>query len=151
MSDFVVWSNRLHQRGITKLWVQMDIDGEERIMHVSPALDMRTLPEARCEMQMRTFSIDGTDRVLERLKDDMAYSEGGPTAEKIKAAIEKSPEHAEDLREWYADWLLNPPASEEELSNIEVSERDMELSNARIKGLLQGLDAARSRKAASRI
>ncbi len=148
MSDFLIYAARLQDAGVSSLWVSLGSNAEgTRLMHVSPASSTPT--EIAQRFPTRTLELCGTDRVLEKLKDDMTYSEGGPTPEKLKAACDAHPLLMQDLVEWFADFMLCKPALDEppedgdepELSpeNVAAAERMGE----RLKGMLHGLDIAR--------
>jgi hypothetical protein len=148
MSDFLIYAARLQDAGICSLWVSLGSDKEgTRLMHVSP--DASTPRDLAARFPTRTFELCGTDRVLERLKDDMAYSDDGPTPDKLAAAIEAHPLQADDLREWYADWLLVPPLTDEDISEAEaeVTSEQVQRITQHVKGMLRGLDIARQRDA----
>lgn len=157
MSDFLIYAARLQDAGISQLRVVLDAaeDGT-RLMRVSPAITSPTHPtvEVMQRYPERTFELCGTDRVLEKLKDDMAFSETGPTAEKLKAAIGAHPLQREDLVLWFADYMACKPALDEEPEDgpePELSPEDQAASNRmaeRLKGMLRGMDIARSRDAA---
>lgn len=155
MSDFLIYAARLQDAGVTSLWVSLGSDKDRtRLMHVSPASG--TPPELAARFPMRTFELCGTDRVLERLKDKMAYAEGGPTAEMLKAAIEKHPMLRDDLVSWFADFMACKPLADEppeEGDEPELSPEQAEASarfSERMKGMLAGLDIARCREAATK-
>jgi hypothetical protein len=104
-----------------------------------------TEPSAR---PARKFDLDGTDRVLGRIKDDLLY-EGNVNAESIEAACADFPALAEDLREWFADWT--PLPTDEEVEAIIVSEDEVEATKERMlgymKGLMRGMDSAKEQHA----
>lgn len=148
MSHFLIYAARLQDAGVCSLWVSLGSDKDRtRLMHVSP--DASTPPELAARFPTRTFELCGTDRLLEKLTDDMAYSEGGPTPEKLAAAIAAHPLAADDLREWYADWLLSPPLTDEDLAEAEaeVTSESVERTVRWAKGVMKGLDIARQRDA----
>lgn len=148
MSDFLIYAARLQDAGVTSLRVSLGSNKDgTRLMHVSP--DSTVPRELAAKYPTRTFELCGTDRVLEKLKDDMAYSEDGPTPEKVQAAINAHPLLADDLREWFADWLLVKAPTDEELAAAEadVDEAEVERSVQRMKDMLRGLDIARRRDA----
>lgn len=149
MSDFLIYAARLQDAGVCSLWVSLGSDKEgTRLMHVSP--DSTTPPELAVRYPTRTFELCGTDRVLERLKDDMLYSDDGVTAEKVQAAIDAHPLLRDDLNEWFADWLLVKMPTDEEVAAIEVTP-DGEAAGQRmadkVKAWLHGMDIARRRDA----
>lgn len=157
MSDFLIYAARLQDAGISQLSVRLDASKDgTRLMHVRPAITSPTHPTVAMLQRYpeRTFELCGTDRVLEKLKDDMAYSDTGPTAEKLKAAIDAHPLQRDDLVLWFADYLLCKPALDEppeEGEEPELSPEDAaaaERMGERLKGMLHGLDIARSRDAA---
>ncbi len=148
MSHFLIHAARLQDAGVSILTVTLHArkDGT-RMMTVTP--NGCYSPEVQRKFPARDFELCGTDRVLEQLTDDMAYSEDGPTPEKLAAAIAAHPLAADDLREWYADWLLTPPLSDEDLADAEA-----EVSSASVdrivhwtKGVMKGLDIQRQRAA----
>ena len=148
MSHFLIYAGRLQDAGVCSLWVSLGSDKDgTRLMHVSP--DASTPPELAARFPTRTFELCGTDRVLEQLQDDMVYSDEGPTPEKVQAAIAANPLQADDLREWYTDWLLCPPPTDEEIAEAEseVTSESVQRSMERVKGMLRGLDIARQRDA----
>lgn len=144
MSDFLIYAARLQDAGITRLLVTIGTAPDRtRTMCVSPMVPIT----AAGRYPPRTFELCGTDRVLEQVKDDMYFSEGGPTPEKLQAAIDAHPILADDLREWYADILLMPMATEEEIASVELDPAELERSAARVNGMLRGLEIARNRDA----
>jgi hypothetical protein len=149
MSHFLIYAARLQDAGISSLWVSLGSDKTgTRLMHVSP--DASTPPELAAKYPTRTFELCGTDRVLERVQDDMTYSEEGPTPEKIEAAIAKHPLLADDLLTWFADWTLVPPPTDEEIAAVELTEADEAAGKRmciRLQGMLRGLEIARARDA----
>lgn len=149
MSHFLIHAARMQDAGISSLWVSLGVakDGT-RLMHVSP--DASTPRELAARFPTRTFELCGTDRLLEQLTDDMAYSDDGPTPEKLQSAIERHPTAADDLRGWYANWLLMPPLSDEDIAEAEedVTSESVERTVRYVKGLLKGLDIAKVRDAA---
>jgi hypothetical protein len=148
MSHFLIYAARLQDAGVCSLWVSLGSNKEgTRLMHVSP--DASTPRDLAARFPTRTFELCGTDRLLEQLEDDMAYSDDGPTAEKIAAACAEHPLQADDLREWYADWLLNPPPTDEDIANAEseVSDESVDRIVQWTKGVMRGLDIARQRDA----
>lgn len=159
MSHFLIYAARLQDAGISELRVILDAarDGT-RLMRVSPAITSPTHPTVEMMQRYpeRTFELCGTDRVLERLEDEMAYSEGGPTAEKLKAAIDAHPLLERDLVEWFADFMACKPLADEPPEEGEEPELSPELVEAsarfteRMKGMLAGLDIARCREAATK-
>lgn len=147
MSDFLVYAARLQDAGVehlsVRIWTAKD---RTRMMRVKPhsryANDEDRWPA-------RDFELCGTDRVLERLKDDMVYSDDGPTPEKVLAAITSHPLLRDDLNEWYADWLLVKMPTDEELEDAaeQIPEGEILRSAERMKAMLRGLDIARQRDA----
>lgn len=149
MSDFLVYAARLQDAGVCSLWVSLGSDKTRtRLMHVSP--DASTPPELAARYPTRTFELCGTDRVLERVKDDMSYSDDGVTAEKVQAAVEAHPLLADDLREWLADNLLMQMPTEDEIAAeaANVSEADVAHTHQWVKGVMHGIDILQARKAA---
>ena len=151
MSDFLIYAARLQDAGVCSLWVSLGSDKEgTRLMHVSP--DSTTPPELAARYPTRTFELCGTDRVLERLKDDMLYSPDGVTPEKVQAAIAAHPLLRDDLCEFLADYTLCPPPSVEDISEGEaeatVSDDQVRRMGDRLKHMLRGIDIARAQEAA---
>lgn len=150
MSDFLIYAARLQDAGVCSLWVSLGSDKEgTRLMHVSP--DSTTPTDLAARYPTRTFELCGTDRVLEKLKDDMVYSDGGVTPEKVMAAIEAHPLLRDDLCEFLADYTLCPPISMEDISEAEanelVSDEQAKRVGDRLKHMMRGLDIARQRDA----
>lgn len=82
MSHFLIHAARLQDAGITHFLLKLDIaqDGT-RLMRVIPHMPYglaTNFPE-------RMFELCGTDRLLEQLQDDMAYSDDGPTPVEVYA------------------------------------------------------------------
>lgn len=148
MSHFLIHAARMQDAGVKHLTVTLETaDDRTRLMYVSPDRDQ---PQALKERFLtRTFELCGTDRVLEQLQDDMAYSDDGPTAEKIAAACAAHPLQADDLRAWYADWLLSPPLTDEDIAGAEaeVSSASVDRIVQWTKGVMKGLDISRQREA----
>jgi hypothetical protein len=149
MSDFLIYAARLQDAGVCSLWVSLGSDKEgTRLMHVSP--DIGTPPELAARYPTRTFELCGTDRVLERVKDEMIYSEGGVTPEKVKAAIEAHPLLRDDLCALLSDSLLANMPTDEEIEAYEPTPED-EAAGLRfaekMKATLRGIDIARQRDA----
>lgn len=149
MSDFLIYAARLQDAGVCSLWVSLGSDKEgTRLMHVSP--DSSTPPELAARYPTRTFELCGTDRVLERVKDDMLYSDDGVTPEKVTAAIEAHPLLRDDLCEFLADYTLSS-LSVDDISDEEaeamVSDDQVRRMGDRLKHMLRGIDIARSRDA----
>lgn len=150
MSDFLIYAARLQDAGIASLWVSLGVAKDRtRLMHVSPAIPLTD--ERRGKFPTRTFELCGTDRVLERIKDDMLYG-NAMTPERLQAEIDAHPLQADDLREWFADWLLtNEPTPDElEAAADSITDADVERSAQRVKDMLRGLDIARRRDAMQR-
>lgn len=150
MSDFLIYAARLQDAGVCSLWVSLGSDKEgTRLMHVSP--DSNTPTELAALYPTRTFELCGTDRVLERLKDDMLYSADGVTPEKVLAAIEAHPLLRDDLCEFLADYTLCPPPSVDDISDEEaeamVSDAQVRRMGDRLKNMLHGMDIAKRRDA----
>ena len=146
MNDFLIYAARLQDAGVCSLWVSLGSnEAGTRLMHVSP--DSSTPRELAARYPTRTFDLCGTDRVLEALKDDMTYSEGGATEEKVQAAISAHPLLADDLREWWELYKLMPPLDDDELEGVELDEAEVIRSAERAKGILRGLDIARQHDA----
>jgi hypothetical protein len=148
MSDFLIYAARLQDAGIEHLSVRLfTATDRTRMMMVTPHGSYPQDMQGR--WPSRQFDLCGTDRLLERVKDDMSYSDDGPTAEKIQTAIDAHPLLADDLREWYADYLLMPMPTEDEIAaeEVNVSEADVQRSTEWVKGLLHGIDVLQARKA----
>lgn len=151
MSDFLIYAARLQDAGVRSLWVSLGSDKEgTRLMHVSP--DSTTPPELAARYPTRTFELCGTDRVLERLKDDLLYSADGVTPEKVMAAIEAHPLLRDDLCAFLADYTLCPPPSTDDISDEEaetmVSDDQARRMGDRLKHMMRGIDIARAQDAA---
>ncbi len=150
MSDFLIYAARLQDAGVCSLWVSLGSDKEgTRLMHVSP--DSTTPRDLAARYPTRTFELCGTDRVLERLKDDMLYSDNGVTKEKVLAAIEAHPLLRDDLCAFLADYLLMQDAPEdpeaEEAAAAAVDDAMVNRMGDRLKHMLCGLDIARRQDA----
>lgn len=150
MSDFLIYAARLQDAGVCSLWVSLGSDKDgTRLMHVSP--DSTTPPELAARYPTRTFELCGTDRVLERLKDDMLYSDDGVTPEKVMAAIEAHPLLRDDLCAFLADYTLCPPPSADDISDEEaealVSDDQVRRMGDRLKHMMRGIDIARAQDA----
>jgi hypothetical protein len=146
MSDFLIYAARLQDAGINHLSVRI-FTGPKRVRMMRVAPHGSYPQDVQSRWPCRDFELCGTDRVLERVKDDMAYSDDGPTAEKVRAAIDAHPLLADDLREWFADYLLSPMPTDEEIAAVEVSEAEVMRSLQYVKGILRGTDVRQSRKA----
>jgi hypothetical protein len=145
MSHFLIHAARLQDAGISHLLLRLEVaeDGT-RLMRVVPHMPYKIATD----FPTRTFELCGTDRLLETLQDDMAYSVDGPTPEKLEAAIKAHPAAADDLRGWYADWLLSPPLTDEEIADLpEVADSKVDSTVRWVKGVMKGLDIARQREA----
>lgn len=148
MSHFLIYAARLQDAGVSILTVTLHARKDRtRMMTVAPSGHYSS--EVQRKFPARDFELCGTDRVLEQLQDDMAYSEDGPTAEKIAAACAAHPLQADDLRAWYADWLLSSPLTDEEISAAEedVPSASVDRIVNWAKGVMKGLDIARQRDA----
>lgn len=150
MSDFLIYAARLQDAGVCSLWVSLGSDKDgTRLMHVSP--DSTTPPELAARYPTRTFELCGTDRVLEKLKDDMLYSDEGVTAQKVQAAINAHPLLRDDLCAFLADYTLCPPPSMDEISDAEaeamVSDDQARRLGDRLKHMMRGIDIARAQDA----
>ena len=151
MSDFLIYAARLQDAGVCGLWVSLGSDKEgARLMHVSP--DSTTPPELAARYPTRTFELCGTDRVLEKLKDDMLYSDDGVTPEKVQAAIDAHPLLRDDLCGFLADYTMCPPPSVDDISEEEaeatVSDDQVRRMGDRLKHMLRGIDIARAQDGA---
>lgn len=150
MNDFLIYAARLQDAGVVSLWVSLGTGKDRtRLMHVSP--DSTVPTELAAKFPTRTFELDGTDQLLQDLKDDMVFGDGGVTPEKLLAAIERHPLAAPELREWYADWLVYQSQKDdtweptpEEMADIEESAKR---SMAYTRGLMRGLDSTREKAA----
>jgi len=152
MNDFLIHAARLQDAGVVSLWISLGSDKDRnRLMHVSP--DATVPAELAAKYPTRTFHLDGTDQLLQDLKDDMVFGDDGATPEKLAAAIERHPLAADDLREWYADWLLQSPLTDEDLEPTDEEMADIEnfakRTMAFTKGLMRGLDSNRERSVQS--
>ena len=149
MSDFLIYAARLQDAGVCSLWVSLGSDKEgTRLMHVSP--DSATPPELAARYPTRTFELCGTDRVLERVKDDMLYSDDGVTPEKVQAAIAKHPLLRDDLCAFMADYTLTQMPTDEEVAAFELTPEDEAAGQRmadKVKAWLHGIDIARMRDA----
>lgn len=149
MNDFLIYAARMQDAGVSMLDVSLSIakDGT-RLMAVSIGSDEKRAYSLSMKYPTRIFELCGSDPLLEKLKDDMTYSEDGPQAWKVDAAIAEYPYLAEDLRDWFDDW--NASRGDVLDDEAPLSEGDVtaaELSVARIQGLMRGLDIARERAA----
>lgn len=148
MSHFLIYAARLQDAGVVHLsvhiWTAKD---RTRMMKVTPHGSYPQHVQER--WPARDFELCGTDRVLERLQDDMSYSDEGVTAEKVQAAIDAHPLLADDLREWFADCLLleMPTDAEVEAAAGEVEDSSVERTVQYVKGLMRGIDVVQARKA----
>lgn len=152
MSDFLIYAARLQDAGVCSLWVSLGTAKDRtRLMHVSP--DSSTPPELAARFPTRTFELCGTDRVLEQVKDNILYSDGGVTAEKVQAAIAEHPLLRDDLSEFLADWTLTQTPTDDEVAAIELTAAD-EAAGLRmaekVKAWLHGMEIQRNRDAMSK-
>lgn len=148
MSHFLIHAARMQDAGVSLLTVSLSATPDRtRTMNVCPHGSYE--PAIQKRWPARTFELCGTDRLLEQLQDDMAYSDDGPTPEKLAAAIAAHPLAADDLREWYADWLLRPPLTDEDIADAEesVSSASVDRIVQWTKGVMKGLDISRQREA----
>lgn len=149
MSDFLIYAARLQDAGVCSLWVSLGTAKDRtRLMHVSP--DSSTPPELAARFPTRTFELCGTDRVLERVKDDMLYSDDGVTPEKVRAAIAEHPLLRDDLSEFLADWTLTQMPTDEEVAAVELTAADEAAGlhmAEKLKALLHGMNIQRNRDA----
>lgn len=149
MSDFLIYAARLQDAGVCSLWVSLGTAKDRtRLMHVSP--DSSTPPELAARFPTRTFELCGTDRVLERVKDDMIYSDDGVTPEKVRAAIAEHPLLRDDLSEFLADWTLTQMPTDEEVAAVELTAADEAAGlhmAEKLKALLHGMNIQRDRDA----
>lgn len=151
MSDFLIYAARLQDAGIAYLSVRLHTRKDRtRMMRVTPHGSYPT--EVHARWPWRDFELCGTDRVLESVKDDMLYGEGGPTAEKVQSAIDKHPLLRDDLAEWFADYLLCPPPTDEEIEAEagNISEGEVKRFGDRLKHMLRGIDIVRQRDASQK-
>jgi hypothetical protein len=67
----------------------------------------------------------------------------------IAALYVEHPLQADDLRAWYADWLLSPPITDEDVAaaESEVSSESVDRIVQWTKGVMKGLDISRQREA----
>jgi hypothetical protein len=147
MSHFLIHAARLQDAGVSILTVTLHVRKDRtRMMTVAPS--GRYSPEVQRKFPARDFELFGTDRALEQLTDDMAYSDDGPTPEKLAAAIAAHPVAADDLNGWYADWLLSPPLTDEEIADLpEVTDSQVDKTVQWVKGVMKGLDISKQREA----
>jgi hypothetical protein len=148
MSHFLIHAARLQDAGVSILTVTLHAQKDgTRMMTVTPNGNYPV--EVHRQWPARDFELCGTDRLLEQLQDDMAYAEGGPTPEALAAAIERHPLAADDLREWYADWLATPPLADEDIAEAEdhVPSESVDRIVNWTKGVMRGLDIAKARDA----
>lgn len=149
MSDFLIYAARLQDAGVTDLWLRLGSNKDGmRTMEVTPN-GMTPLALAE-RFPPRTFELCGTDRVLEKVKDDLVYADGGPTAERVMEAIRVHPLLADDLREFLRDWLLLPPLTDEDLAEaaeFKLDDAQVARSAQRMKDMLRGMDINRNRAA----
>lgn len=149
MSHFVIYAARLQDAGINHLSIQLGTAKDRtRTMRVEPGV--ASAPPGAVDFPARTFDLCGTDRVLEALEDDMAFSEDGPTAEKLQAAIAAHPHLRDDLSAWFINWSSVERATDEEVAEAadQISDASIERTTQWVKGLLRGLDIARTRESA---
>ena len=138
MSDFLCYAARLQDAGVDHLSVSLfTAKDRTRMMMVTPHGSYPQPVQER--WPARHFELCGTDRRLESLKDEMTFSDDGVTAEKVQATVAKYPLLADDLREWYAEMLLHPIPTEEEIDAAPVDERDVMRTTQYVKGLLRGV------------
>lgn len=152
MSHFLIHAARLQDAGVVILTVTLHVrEDSTRMMTVTPSGNHYPVETVR-QFPARDFELCGTDRLLEQLEDDMAFAEGGPTPEMLAAAIERHPLAADDLREWYANWLAMPRLTDEDLAAAEadVKPEQVERLTQWTKGVLKGLDIQRTRDAMKR-
>lgn len=144
MSDFLIYAARLQDAGVCSLWVSLGTAKDRtRLMHVSP--DSSTPPELAARFPTRTFELCGTDRVLERIKDDMLYSDDGVTPEKVRAAIAEHPLLRDDLSEFLADWTLTQMPTDEEVAAVDEA-AGLHMAE-KLKAWLHGMNIQRNRDA----
>jgi hypothetical protein len=152
MSDFLIYAARLQDAGVCSLWVSLGSDKDgTRLMHVSP--DSTTPPELAARYPTRTFELCGTDPVLERVKDEMLYSDAGVTAEKVQAAINAHPLLRDDLCDFLCDWTLTQMPTEDEVAEYEETPEDIEQGKRmadKVKAWLHGMNIARRLEAMQR-
>lgn len=149
MSHFIVYAAALQDAGVCSLWVSLGSDKDRtRLMHVSP--DASTPRELAAQFPTRTFHLDGTDPALQAIEEDLIYGEGGVTPDRVKVAIEANPRYAAELAELALNWADAPLTEEDiEVAADEVTSETVERTQRYLKGLLRGLDIAKSRGARS--
>lgn len=149
MSHFIVYAAALQDAGICSLWVSLGSDKDRtRLMHVSP--DASTPPELAAKFPTRTFHLDGTDPALQAIEEDLIYGDGGVTPERVKAAIDANPQYAGNLADLALSWAAAPLTEEDiEVAADAVTSESVERTQRYLKGLLRGLDIAKSRTARS--
>jgi hypothetical protein len=152
MSDFLIYAARLQDAGIEHLSVRIfTAKDRTRMMRVAPHGSYPQ--EVHSRWLCRDFELCGTDRVLERVKDDMLYSDDGVTAEKVQAAIDAHPLLRDDLCAFLADWTLTQMPTDEEVASYELTAAEEEAGNRmadKVKAWIHGIDIARSRDAMRR-
>lgn len=148
MNHFLLFAARLQDAGVTQLQVTLDTGPDRtRLMRVQPAPGSPN--DACARFKVRTFDLCGTDRVLEKLTDDLAYMPGGPTPEALLAAIKAHPDLRLDLAQWFADWALArkhaPTDDDLAAADATISDADARRMGQRIVDMLRGIDIARHR------
>ena len=147
MSDFLIYAARMQDSGVERLTVVLDTaDDHTRLMHVSVGRSQSL--EMMQKFPTRTFELCGTDRVLEKLKDDILYSDGGVTPDKVQAAIDTHPLLRDDLCSFLADWSLTEMPTAEEVDAQEPTAEDEAAGQRmadKIKAWMHGIDIARRR------
>lgn len=156
MNHFLLYAARLQDKGVTRLSVELSVEpGTEkdrtRIMIVKPSI-AHNVPSVFQAYPARTFDLDGTDRVLENLQDDLVFSNNGqPTKEQVEEVIVQYPIYKDDLRDWYEYYSKLKAVDLEDLEaegdDTQVDPVAEERSAAHIRGLLRGLDISRRRDA----
>jgi hypothetical protein len=150
MSDFLIYAARLQDAGVTHLSIVLGEDSE-RTRTMSVAVHESYGHEARARFPMRVFELCGTDRVLERVKDDMLFSDGGVTPAKVKAAIDAHPLLRDDLCAFLADWVLVQMPTDDDVAAIEFTAEDEAASKRtadKVKAWMHGMSIERRRTAA---
>ena len=148
MSHFLIYAARLQDAGVERLSVRLFArEDRTRMMMVTPHGSYPQEVQAR--WPARHFELCGMDRLLERLQEDMSYSDDGPTAEKVQAAIDAYPLLRDDLTAWFSDHLLLsiPTDAEVDAEAVNVSKADVERTHQYVEGLMRGIDVLQARKA----
>lgn len=146
MNDFLIHVSRLQDAGVSSLTITLGSDEDNnRTMQVRP--HSRTQGELAERFPPRTFLLDGTDRLLESLKESLTNSDEDATDEKVQALIQEHRLLADDLQEWWLMYKGVSSLTEEDLDSVELSESDLAWGTERTLGILRGLDIAKEQEA----